>query len=129
MKTYFKAVLVTTALFVFISCAAQRTSSSNATGKVTIGQDDNGKEFTLSLNKKFTATFNECRGCADIWRFSDIDSTVIGFVSKRYSKPSCTGCVGGNHDVSFNFKTLHKGRSALTFNYFKQKVSVIIIVE
>ena len=87
---------------------------------------DAGKTFRLNVNDKFDVSLNQCVGCADFWKISEIDSTKIGFLSDTYSNRSCIDCVGGNQDKTFHFEVRKAGRSTISFNYFKENISVFI---
>lgn len=103
------------------------TTTTAASTKITV--NDNGKTFHVKLNSAIDATFNECVGCAQVWRITSIDKDKIETLPNTYSNKSCTNCTGGTQDNTFHLKAKAAGSSELTFSYFEQKVSVTIVIE
>lgn len=113
--------------FCFFSCnSTKKVPVATESKTVTISLSDNGKTYDLKLNEKFDATFNECIGCAEVWKISEIDKEKIEVLPNTYSNKSCTDCVGGNQDNTFHFQVKSAGKSTLSFSYFDKKVSVTI---
>lgn len=104
-----------------------KTASTAATTKITA--NDNGKTFHVKVNEKFAASFNECVGCAQVWKVSDMDNDKLEMLPNTYSDRSCKNCNGGSQTNTFHFKARATGSSKLTFTYFEQLVAVTIIIE
>lgn len=110
------------------SCS-KKTTPSTATSQGTIGIADDGKTYTLNVNDKIAATFNECVGCAQVWKADVSNSELIATLPNTYSNRSCTDCVGGSQDNTFHFEAKKAGTSTITFTYFDKKVAVTIVVK
>ena len=113
----------------FQSCKSTRktiASEETNTKPVNILLKDTGITFQMKVNEKFDASFNECIGCADVWKITKIDSTKIGYLSHTYSNKSCKDCIGGNQDKTFHFRVKTPGKSTISFTYFTKDISVII---
>lgn len=111
-----------------IQSCSKKTTPATVTGQATIGIADNGKTYTLKVNEKIDATFNECIGCAQVWRAEISNSEVVATLPNTYSNKSCTDCVGGNQDNTFHLEARKAGTSTITFAYFDKKVTVTIVV-
>lgn len=96
---------------------------------ITITPNDNGKTIKLSPGQSFIASMRECRGCASVWEIKEIDKSKISLDKEDFLNPSCTNCVGGNHDHVYYFTAKEKGKSVLTFTYFSDRISVNIETE
>ena len=93
---------------------------------LTITSEDSGATYSMGREKRFNATFRECRGCADVWEIEEIDATKIKYIGKEYSNPSCRNCVGGSQDVTFKFISENLGSSDIVFSYFEDTVRITI---
>lgn len=111
------------------SCSKKTTPATTTTGSVTIGIADDGKTYTLNVNGKIDATFNECVGCAQVWKADVSNSEILAKLPNTYSNRSCTDCVGGSQDNTFHFEAKKAGTSTITFTYFDKKVAVTIVVK
>lgn len=111
-----------------IQSCSKKTTPATVSGAKTIGIGDNGKTYTLKVGEKMEATFNECVGCAQVWRAEVSNSEVIAALPNTYSNRSCTDCVGGNQDNTFHLEARKPGTANITFAYFDKKVAVTIVV-
>ncbi len=127
-----KLLILTGILFVsfcFQSCkstAKTIASTDTNTEPLNILLQDSSKTFHLKVNEKFDATYNECIGCAEVWKITKIDSLKIGLLSISYANKSCINCIGGNQDKTFHFIVKKTGKSVISFSYFTKNISFII---
>jgi len=113
--------------FAFFSSFLFCTKSTTPEPIVTYTKADSGTTKTIDANKEFNIELNECVGCADVWKITQLDTTRIEYIGKAYSNPSCTNCVGGSHDATFSFKAIAIGSSTLELAYFSDTVRITIM--
>lgn len=129
-RMYFRLLLLATLLAgtCTIQSCSKKTTPATVTDQSKIGIGDDGKTYTLKVGEKIEATFNECIGCAQVWRAEVSNSEVVATLPNTYSNKSCTDCVGGNQDNTFHLEAKKAGTSTITFAYFDKKVTVTIVV-
>jgi predicted secreted protein len=133
-KLAFLSLFLGAAIFTSSCCCKKKTKDSTSTTEISsssvkITAADNGKTFHVKANEKFEATFNECVGCAQVWKITTIDKEKITVGENTYSNRSCTDCTGGTRDNTFHLQANAAGKSELTFSYFDQKIAVTIETE
>jgi predicted secreted protein len=129
LKFLLSAGLLITALsFQACKCCKKTTDSSTSTSSaaVNITEADANKIISVKVNGKFSATFNECVGCADVWKVKASDDSKINKLADTFGNRSCTNCTGGTQDHIFHFEAKATGTSTLTFTYFDKTISVTI---
>jgi hypothetical protein len=117
-------ILLFTSLFTLFNCHPLTVPENYK----TLTALENGKTIIMDVNNVYGFKFNECVGCASIWKIDKYDSNLMQYLRKEYSNRSCTDCVGGNQDVTFLFKAISTGNTELIFTYFTDTIKYQITI-
>lgn len=109
MKKLVAVILISGFLFALASCSAMA---------IKLGEDDNGKTFTLAAGDKFTVSLPGNPTTGYTWEVNEIDPAVIELVAEPEYKAD-SNLIGAGGIFTFTFKALAPGDAAVSLIYHR----------
>ncbi len=96
---------------------------------LVLREEDNAKTYNVSTDKPIKIILRECRGCASVWKIDESDESKISTPNVAFENPSCTNCMGGNHDRVMLFTIKQTGKTKISLSYFDKLITYNFIVK